>query len=320
VPVRPGTVTTYHLPTKPFDVEVGEGSVWIAAQGGVARVDPATGRVEGVRSEFGPEQVAVERGSVWVAEPNFRLIDRIDPATSDEVAELNARDLPCYTVPTDIAADATEVWIAGPGCHTGWAVRINTLTNEFDAKRVVEIGGEPTHIAVIGSDIWVIRTDGGGRLVHIDGATGTVVGELFQGERSAWGPAPPLDVVGGEGAIWVAVGNDVARVDPRTGEILSRTRVGETQVPLVEGQPTGAASRLAVGGGAVWVKVLRGDTRPPALVQLDPVTGQVVGEPLEISEYSVALAAGEGAVWIANYYDRTLTRVELLCGEVSCAP
>jgi YVTN family beta-propeller protein len=309
VAVRPGRVTTSELPTKPFDVAVGEGSVWVAAQGGVERVDPATGRVQG-SAEFDPEQVAVASGSVWVAEPKVRLIDRIDPSTNQEIAELNARDLACYVVPADIAADVSEVWIAGPGCHTGWAARINTATNEFDTDRLVDIGGDPTRIAVYGTDVWVIRRDGGGRLVHIDGTRGSVVGELFQGES-------PQDAVSGEDAIWVAVGNDVARVDASTGEVLSRTRVGESQPSVMESP--GAAYRLAVGEGAVWVKVLRGDTRPPALVQLDPVTGNVVGEPMEISEYSVALAAGEGAVWIANYYDRRLTRVELLCGEAPCA-
>ena len=45
------------------------------------------------------------------------------------------------------------------------------------------------------------------------------------------------------------------------------------------------------------------------LAQIDPESDAVVGEPIKVGSRPQGIAAGEGAVWVVNQFDNTLSRL-----------
>lgn len=105
----------------------------------------------------------------------------------------------------------------------------------------------------------------------------------------------------GEGAVWTTPG--LIRIEPASGRFEA--------LPV-----TGAPSNVAAGEGAVWAVDLAAvpdSPEPPAVVGIDPRTGEAavgpiwVGEGLEEGDQ---IAAGEGFVWVAERYDFGLKRID----------
>ena len=71
---------------------------------------------------------------------------------------------------------------------------------------------------------------------------------------------------------------------------------------------------LAAGEGGVWATLVGGSALPGSeqsgrLAVLDPATGDLEGEPIEVGDRPSAVATGDGYVWVANT-DGTLTQVD----------
>jgi DNA-binding beta-propeller fold protein YncE len=99
-------------------------------------------------------------------------------------------------------------------------------------------------------------------------------------------PGAPVGVATGAGGVWVLTGSsseNVLRIDPRTGAVVTSVRVGST------GYENGA---VAVGDRAVWVAA------GPWLVRVDPATGRVASR-LHLGGISTALAVTAHEVWVA---------------------
>lgn len=111
------------------------------------------------------------------------------------------------------------------------------------------------------------------------------------GEASAGIPLEGADVevAFGAGAVWVASGRGVLRIEPGSGRV---TR----NIPLK--YAGGAASGVAFGEGAVWA-VGVGDG---ALSRIDPLTNTVTAR-VDVGDggpAANAMAVGEGAVWVGT--------------------
>jgi YVTN family beta-propeller protein len=99
--------------------------------------------------------------------------------------------------------------------------------------------------------------------------------------------AGPIDVVAGEGAVWVANATQgtVSRIDPATNTVIQTTPVGRNPV------------RLATGLGSIWVAdqagktVSRLEARTGLLHRTIPVTGRISPEDL---------AVGVGMLWVRS--------------------
>ena len=92
----------------PGGVAVGMGSVWVSDPGGaVARVDPATGRVQEIRTGGSPDGITYAGGAVWVADGQGGSVARIDPRTGK--ARVHPRREPAS------CAGARGRWRAGDG-------------------------------------------------------------------------------------------------------------------------------------------------------------------------------------------------------------
>jgi class 3 adenylate cyclase/DNA-binding beta-propeller fold protein YncE len=99
-----------------------------------------------------------------------------------------------------------------------------------------------------------------------------------------------IDLQVGEGAVWVAGGRCLCRIDPATGEarnVYSRNLAR-------------SFDRMVLGLRAIWLSGVTGLGRPH-VIGLDPVTLEVVveTEPLEVATtFSASVATGGGSVWL----------------------
>lgn len=163
----------------------------------------------------------------------------------------------------------------------------------------------PSAVAVDGDRLWVAsRSTGTIRRYSLDGAP--------VGRPVAVGEEPAGIVVAGE-FVWVANAGDgtVTRVSRATG-----TTVGS---PVAVGRvPVG----LAAGFGSVWVA----NSGDGSVTRLDERTGEVQGYVRRTPDTSydvvtaggaervgygpIAVATGEGAVWIVNSLEREVVRVD----------
>ena len=95
-------------------------------------------------------------------------------------------------------------------------------------------------------------------------------------------PFIPAGIAAGAGAVWVTslLDDSVSRIDPATGRIVARIRVGR------------GASAIAVGPGAVWVA----DSLAGAVSRIDPRDNSVTTIPVGLAP--VDIAAGGGGAWV----------------------
>jgi DNA-binding beta-propeller fold protein YncE len=163
----------------------------------------------------------------------------------------------------------------------------------------------PTAAPAVALGAGAVWAASGDRLLKIDPATGTIVAGLHGPDYHGL-----VDVAFGAGAVWIGdLLQVVVRIAPKTA-----TPTGEPVRTLYP-------STLAVGYGSVWeagVTDLIG--RHPALVRINPQTLRVTQTiPLGKSrqpEGTLGLAAGAGAVWLADYDRGTLLRIDPTTGVI----
>jgi DNA-binding beta-propeller fold protein YncE len=137
----------------------------------------------------------------------------------------------------------------------------------------------------------------------------------------------------GEGAVWVVVDNrELLPVDAESGEPAEDS----IEVPDALDVAIGAGSAwvitasgtvtridldpLAVAGQSAWVRGAVGvavgergvwvTSADRTVTRLDPATGEIMGDPVDVGDEPASIAVGEGAVWVANGGDGTVTRIQ----------
>ena len=197
------------------------------------------------------------------------------------VNEMNVSDgslvqtIPVGNLPSAITLDGTHVWVFNGGIYGDWNNPTITELNESDGSLVRTIslrgmgvsggGGGGASISSNGSDVWVDGgTNGGGGIgagglggnaVHIDAATGAVVGHIFQPDGSG-----PLTINGS--TLWIAYGGHfgpahLQKCDASTGSILDTFDL----TPLVNNhtalelrtRTTAVMSAVMAYGSHVWI-------------------------------------------------------------------
>jgi len=123
------------------------------------------------------------------------------------------------------------------------------------------------------------------------------------------GPAPsdqtisvgsaPYNVAYGFGSLWVPVDGEVVRLDPATGAIQARVRVGAR------------SWGVAFGPDVVWVGNLDNQT----VAGIDPTTNSVRRQ-FRLPGAPVGVAFGGGALWAANNDNDEVWRLDPLTGQV----
>jgi streptogramin lyase len=300
--VRPVLEIRIHIPAGAVDVEVGDGAVWVSGFGKVSRIDLRTNEVVATIDTPGTEdysRVAVGEGAVWVTADGGKLY-RIDPVTNAVVATIQVGG-PLIGV---VATGEGYVWVTRPTDGVGELVRIDPATNDVVGEPI-EVGPGPVSVVSALGALWVTNTSPPS-VVRVDPASGEV--------RTVSSTAGDLAIA--YGSLWAAAEDEVVRADPETGR-----SVHTFSIP--------GAAHVATSEGQVWVLAMPESSSPTlfypikgtaALWQIDPADNRIVGEPTHIDDLQpISLAAGEGAVWAADYDSATITRFGLVpCSDLDC--
>jgi streptogramin lyase len=286
----------------------------------VAVIDPRTDRLVAaiplsarpLATQDDPQGVAVGYGSVWVTDGGQQTVLRIDPATKKVVATIG--------IGTDVRGLAVgfgSIWVAGGSSATVTRIdpRSNRVAKTIPLGSSTGVANGSFAIAAGAGGIWT--TSGADAIARIDPATnrvaarstvpavfslaanarhvwaGTWVSEsaIFQldrnGSRTTFATVDPEEGVGvlavRETKLWaiVATGTTVLeRYDVTTGRLEQTLDVGRGN------------TALAFTADAVWI----GDYHD--VVRVDPHSGRVLAR-IPLGRQVVALAAGDGFVWVA---------------------
>lgn len=195
------------------------------------------------------------------------------------------------------------------------------------------VDGDPVDLGVRDNGVWIADA-AGGRLVHMDPATGDVVATLELGGSpralaigagTVWvgdpsrgllyridkrsdeligdpidvgGPSPSMSISVGTEGVWVISGDELRTIDLATSEVT----VIETAA-----EPSDVAANL----GTVWVL----DGRE-GLLRLDPGTGARLGEPIPVRGITGTVFAAADGIWVGDRQDDTIVGVDPDTGRI----
>jgi class 3 adenylate cyclase/DNA-binding beta-propeller fold protein YncE len=246
-----------------------------------------------------PHGVATGQSSVWVTNQRDDSVTRVD-AASHAVTAIHA------TSPNAVAIGADAVWVAD---DTGGVTSIDPLTNA--ATRVdlptglvepLDVGVDPTTGAVVTASMGCITCPLGvvnfAKLAFLD-ASGGSDGVVVLGSN----PVTHAVALLGDAA-WVEAGTDLWRVDLRSHHVTARLSLGEGLLWTVAPDPD---------HGALWISISSLGGAAASIVRVDASTRKVV-QTLPVGCCPGALAVGEGAVWVTNSRDGTVTRIDPATG------
>ena len=193
-----------------------------------------------------------------------------------------------------ISALAFEL-ASGGGSHT--LQTSNALGLIVPGKRrlvdSVPLGLSPGPVAFAGDALWVADTDSA-TLVRVDPTSRRVVATVTMPRV--------VDGLAGDGDVLWAVGE--APADPFIRASRVDTQFNDVAQSVDVPSPAGGWSRVASGGGALWVA--------PAFslaTRLEPSSGRTVAR-IDPRSTPTAVAAGAGALWLGNGAAGTLTRID----------
>lgn len=296
--VRPVFEDRIRIPAGAGDLTADDGAVWVSGFGKVSRIDPQTNGVVTTIDTPGTgdySRVAVGEGGVWVTADGGKLY-RIDPATNAVVATIQVGG----SLIGVVATSEGYVWVTRPRDGVGELVRIDPATNTVVGEPI-EVGPGPASVVSALGELWVTNTSPPS-VVRVDTASGEVrkVGSVTG------------DLAVAYGSLWAASEDQVVRADPETGQPIETFHIPR-------------AVAVATSEGQVWVLAMPESSSPTffnpikgtaALWQIDPADNRIVGEPVRIDDLQpIAFAAGEGAVWVADYDGGTVTRFNLQASE-----
>lgn len=264
-PAQAGSRAPITVGQRPVRPVPGFGAVWVAnaADGTVARVDPATGRIAatlrvadperliaagcapssehayatgsfGLRACDAPSAVAAGAGAIWAVANDSNALVRIDPIRTAITATI-----PLGFGAWAVVANDAAVWASD---YTNNAiVRLDPRTLALRSRIPVLPG--PTEMAVGSGVLWVLNS-ASGNVTRIDTARDSVVATIPVG---AW---PVAIAVWGDD-VWVRGGSDsgsrgLVWIDARTNAVAATYPAG-----ALLGRE-GVSSLVATGRG-VWV-------------------------------------------------------------------
>jgi serine/threonine-protein kinase len=200
--------------------------------------------------------------------------------------------------PDAVAAGRNSVWVANTEDET--ISRIDARTKEL-VRGAIALEGHPTDLAAGGGgSAWVAlgATTAVSR-ISADDVAGRPIPAL--GEGVACG-SPAGSVTVGGGFVWYACEINLGRVDPRTG---SGVAIGYEAGLLESASPVPPAyADVAFDFRRVWLV----NSSANSVVEID--TSRVVRE-ITVGPRPVAIATGEGALWVACFGDDAVWRIDI---------
>jgi YVTN family beta-propeller protein len=271
----------------------------LAYPNSLAVIDPANNKVVRVVPVGDtPRGVAVGRHAVWVANSADGTISKLEIDTLRVIKTIG------------IGAHATEI-VESSG--RAWVVTgLDNSLVPIDARSggvhpAIPLSRDRTASAyAVATGAGSLWASSGDRLLEIDPVTGTIVSSrhVGAGHEGAAGCCFSIhDLDFGDGAVWVADASEtLARVSPHGGRVTGSTQLGV--IPAA----------VKVGYGAVWVGLPDPNRPVLALWRVDPRTVRVT-QTITLGRQnnylaSMDVALGAGSVWVTNYDEGTLMRVD----------
>jgi ABC-type transport system substrate-binding protein len=248
---------------------LGFGSLWVTEPdfGAVVRIDIRRRAVIAtIPVGTRPSRIIAAAGHVWVLDPVDRALSRIDPST-----ETVAQTIAVGSDPTDVVAGANSLWVANHGDDT--VARIDLQSGR--TQRIIRTRAGPRALAAAGRTVWIAE-DKSGRVERLNAASGKITDSVRVGD------APTALALSGTD-LWVLDPMDatVSRVDTRSGVVDARIAL------------SGRPADLTILGRSVWVV----DERPGALLQVSLQRSAVI-DAIRLGGHPRALGRGAG-LWIA---------------------
>jgi streptogramin lyase len=246
-------------------------ALWVGvySSGRLIAVDTTTGRiVRSMRVGATPCRVELSGRIAWVSLDQPGKVVRVDLRSGRKRAFAVGRGA------FDVLLAAGSVW--APSFEAGTVTRLDPRTGRI--RRVFEVGGHATGLASCGGRIWVGHGRGSTWLTSIDPRT-LRIRRIEVGETD---PRRPRCI---RGVLWVASPESVVRVDPASGRVLGRLRIGETL-----GDVAPAAD------GLVWVT----DKEHSVVHRIDPNELRII-DSFSAGPGAFALERTGDTMWVTSY-------------------
>jgi DNA-binding SARP family transcriptional activator len=281
--------------------------------------------VAAVAATLGYLVVADEPSASVAATPPTLAV--IDPATNRVVASI-----PVGSKPVAVAAGVGGIWVGD--ARDGTITRVDPETRKV--VKTIGIGAPVVDLATGLGGVWG-ATGGFGEVVRIDPGVGAVAQRIPLGDPED-PVVPSVPSVGvGDGRVWAGVPDGLARIDPRSGEVVDTVDLDSTQAlqmavgggavwvttianrakrveassarPTAEFYAGGWVYPVTLGGGAAWVGGLRG------IAELNPDTGSSLSSSAQV-KLVTGIAYGEGSLWLTNGDTADVVRLDPETGAV----
>jgi streptogramin lyase len=268
-------------------------SAWIACkeQSRVIRVNTKTGkRTKSVRLRGAAIAVKAGFGSIWALDSGGTLY-RLKPASGKFAKRIGLNVAAAY----NIWIGGGSVWVAAD--QGASVVRVSPGTNRVVAR--IAAGDGPASMAFDGGTAWVIN--------HRDTTIGRI--DLATNKptllRTLGGDRAPERMVWSHGSLWITGrGTNLLKLDPANGSTEQTIALDFSGIDLV------------AAGDDLWIPTRSAEVDPTgfptmnALKRVSTQTGAVstVARPTGRLDVN-GLAAGGGAVWIADNRSGRLYRV-----------
>ena len=191
--------------------------------------------------------------------------------------------------PVTIAAGPNAIWVA----HADSSLRSIDPDDLSVSPKITNLGERPGDLLVVDSTLWVGSIEGTS-ILRI-GSTGDAIGEPIE-----IGDTPKSLAFGG-GSVWAAAFNEptIAEIDPSTGEVVD-TFTTKAKFPAA----------IIWAGDSLWIA----DVVKEAVVRYTPSTGEQ--QLIEVGDAPTAIAGTEEALFVANFNDESITKIDVESGTV----
>jgi class 3 adenylate cyclase/streptogramin lyase len=260
----------------------------------LAVIDPDENKVvDAIDLGFTSNLIAAGEGFVWVADPQGNTLVKIDPESRAIVKRVGI-SVGAGVVPFGLAAGGGAVWLA---VFRGTKpVVLEFGPDVVDLRRAIPYGGNvPSPVLfrfqplAVGRDVvWALDPAVGG-LWRIDLRTERAA-KVDEGLEA-------LSLAADAAVVWLAGPHGVTTIDAGTGLELGSTSIGSPEVA--------ETASIALGRSGAWYTASSGRT----LSKLDPQSTAVTST-FSVGRGPSGVAVGEGAVWVANSLDGTVSRVD----------